>query len=93
MLAPHSPAAVLNARRKVVCPICTVNPEQPVMVEEGKEWKAHIDTRFHRKMQRRAEHGHEWESRKKARLAAEAKDREVVTDTTLEQDAEDLREA
>ncbi|KAK7693137.1 hypothetical protein QCA50_002703 [Cerrena zonata] len=86
-----SPAAVLNARRKIICPICTVNPEQPMMVEEGKEWNAHVGTRFHRKMQRRAEHGHEWEARKKQRIAAEAREREVVDDVGPNQEVDDQR--
>ena len=47
-----------------------------MMVEEGKEWDAHIGTRFHRKMKRRAEHGHEWEARKRAREAEAAKVKE-----------------
>ena len=40
-----SPTAVLAARRKIVCPTCTVNPEQPVMIEEQTEWVIHQKTR------------------------------------------------
>ncbi|KAI6043118.1 tRNA isopentenyltransferase [Pisolithus marmoratus] len=44
-----SPSAVLEARRKVVCPVCTKDPSQPVMVE-GAEWEAHQRTRLHRRL-------------------------------------------
>ncbi|EIW85343.1 tRNA isopentenyltransferase [Coniophora puteana RWD-64-598 SS2] len=44
------PTAVLEARRKVVCPICSTDPLQPVMVEEGKEWAVHAKTRLHRRL-------------------------------------------
>ena len=45
-----SPTAVLAARRKIVCPTCTVNPEQPVMIEEQTEWVVHQKTRLHRRL-------------------------------------------
>lgn len=48
-----SPSAVLEARRKVVCPLCTKNPSQPVMVE-GAEWEAHQRTRLHRRLAAKA---------------------------------------
>ncbi|KAI6126221.1 tRNA isopentenyltransferase [Pisolithus croceorrhizus] len=44
-----SPSAVLEARRKVVCPLCTKNPSQPVMVE-CDEREAHQRTRLHRRL-------------------------------------------
>ncbi|KAI6109974.1 tRNA isopentenyltransferase [Pisolithus sp. B1] len=44
-----SPSAALEARRKVVCPLCTKNPSQPVMVECA-EWEAHQRTRLHRRL-------------------------------------------
>ncbi|KAJ3474244.1 hypothetical protein NLI96_g12571 [Meripilus lineatus] len=47
---PTNPNDVLSARRKLVCHICTVNDERPVMIEEGREWKAHVKTRVHRRM-------------------------------------------
>ncbi|KAJ3998073.1 tRNA isopentenyltransferase [Lentinula boryana] len=43
------PRAVLNARRKIICPVCTIDPAQPFMVEEGKEWKLHQKSRIHRR--------------------------------------------
>lgn len=49
-----SPTAVLDARRKLVCPICTTIPEQPVMIEEGREWAAHQNTRTHRRLVNKA---------------------------------------
>ncbi|KAI5983854.1 tRNA isopentenyltransferase [Pisolithus albus] len=65
-----SPSAVLEARRKVVCPLCTKNPSQPVMVE-GLEWEAHQRTRLHRRLAAKAKerisdvpwkhHQSEWE--------------------------------
>lgn len=48
-LASHSPAAVLTARRKTICPICTSDEEKPVMIEEGEQWTVHIRTRRHRR--------------------------------------------
>ncbi|KAI6118714.1 tRNA isopentenyltransferase [Pisolithus croceorrhizus] len=44
-----SPSVVLEARRKVVCPLCTKDPSQPVMVECA-EWEAHQRTRLHRRL-------------------------------------------
>ncbi|KAF8831574.1 hypothetical protein HHX47_DHR1000533 [Lentinula edodes] len=43
-----NPSAVLNARRKIICPICTSDPTQPYMVEEN-EWKLHEKSRFHKR--------------------------------------------
>ncbi|KAI6126220.1 tRNA isopentenyltransferase [Pisolithus croceorrhizus] len=48
-----SPSAVLEARRKVVCPLCTKNPSQPVMVECAG-WEAHQRTRLHRRLATKA---------------------------------------
>ncbi|KAH9951975.1 tRNA isopentenyltransferase [Amylocystis lapponica] len=62
---PTDPTAVLYARRKVVCRTCTTNPEQPVMIEEGKEWAAHVGTRMHRRLlQKAARKPHERENRR-----------------------------
>ncbi|KAJ8508549.1 hypothetical protein ONZ45_g9198 [Pleurotus djamor] len=47
---PTTPNAVLAARRKIICPFCTVNPEEPFMVEEGEQWKAHQRTKVHRRL-------------------------------------------
>lgn len=44
---PHS---TLLARRKTTCPICTTDPQQPVMIEEGKEWERHVKSRSHRSL-------------------------------------------
>ena len=46
----YGPNEVLNARRKVVCPVCTVAADRPVMIEDGREWTAHVQTRTHRKL-------------------------------------------
>ncbi|KAF9257804.1 tRNA isopentenyltransferase [Marasmius fiardii PR-910] len=43
------PKEVLKARRKVQCDLCTVDPDQPFMVEAGKEWELHLKTRVHRR--------------------------------------------
>ncbi|KAI0700185.1 tRNA isopentenyltransferase [Cytidiella melzeri] len=45
---PTNPEAVLEARRRVVCVTCTVDDQQPVMIEQGQEWEAHVRTRRHR---------------------------------------------
>ncbi|PCH38301.1 tRNA isopentenyltransferase [Wolfiporia cocos MD-104 SS10] len=44
----------LDARPRKVCSICTVNHECPVMIAEGREWEAHVRTRTHRKLLRKA---------------------------------------
>ncbi|KAF9228613.1 tRNA isopentenyltransferase [Gyrodon lividus] len=46
---PLNPSAVLQARRRIICPVCTTNPSQPVMIE-GQEWDAHRGTRLHRRL-------------------------------------------
>ncbi|KAJ4488303.1 tRNA isopentenyltransferase [Lentinula aciculospora] len=43
------PSALLNARRKIICPVCTTDPTQPFMVEEDKEWELHQKSRLHRR--------------------------------------------
>ncbi|KIJ69620.1 hypothetical protein HYDPIDRAFT_106259 [Hydnomerulius pinastri MD-312] len=45
-----NPSAVLRARRQVICSVCTTNPSQPVMIEEGQQWDAHCGTRLHRRL-------------------------------------------
>jgi hypothetical protein len=45
-----SPIAVLNARRRTICLVCTTDNEQPIMIEEGKEWELHQKSRTHRKL-------------------------------------------
>ncbi|KAK0197484.1 tRNA isopentenyltransferase [Armillaria mellea] len=44
------PMSVLNSRRKMTCEVCTTNKNQPVMIEEGREWDVHRKTRTHRKL-------------------------------------------
>ena len=63
-----------------------------MMVEEGREWDAHIGTRFHRKMKRRAEHGHEWEARKRAREAEAAKGKEQELESSTTPQSEQVAE-
>src|SRR3979490_3337545 len=52
LISTYSPCATLDERRKVICDICTTNPEQPMMVEEGQEWKDHMQSRKPRRMRR-----------------------------------------
>jgi len=47
---PTDPTAVLNARKKTICSICSTNPQQPIMIEEGTEWEVHQRTRTHRRL-------------------------------------------
>ncbi|KAH9065282.1 tRNA isopentenyltransferase [Lactarius vividus] len=42
------PTAVLLARRKIICPVCTKDESQPVMIEEGREWEAHAKSKVHK---------------------------------------------
>jgi len=50
VLIALSPTAVLLARKRIVCPACTVDESLPVMIEEGSEWTAHIKTKVHRRL-------------------------------------------
>lgn len=61
-VVPHSPAAVLHARRKTICPICTCDEEKPVMIEEGEQWVVHIKTRRHRRAAARSQRDSRGES-------------------------------
>jgi hypothetical protein len=49
-LIVFSPTEVLVARRKVICPVCTVDDALPVMIEEGSEWVAHTRTKVHKRL-------------------------------------------
>lgn len=50
MLIACSPTAVLLARRKVTCPVCTMDESKPVMIEEGRQWEAHARSKVHRRL-------------------------------------------
>ncbi|KAF9052739.1 tRNA isopentenyltransferase [Panaeolus papilionaceus] len=45
-----NPQQVLEARVKRVCPVCTLQSDRPVMIEEGEEWLLHQRTKVHRKL-------------------------------------------
>ena len=49
LLIAYSPTAILMARRKILCPICTVDEALPVMIE-GSEWEAHVRTKVHKRL-------------------------------------------
>ncbi|KAJ7043335.1 tRNA isopentenyltransferase [Mycena alexandri] len=49
---PVDPTAVLNARRKVVCSVCTVDAAQPVLVDEDR-LTVHNQGRPHRRILRK----------------------------------------
>lgn len=53
----HRPTAMLEARRKVVCPVCTIDENRPVMIEQGLEWELHRKTRSHKRLVGKAERG------------------------------------
>ncbi|KAF8626162.1 hypothetical protein AX15_005053 [Amanita polypyramis BW_CC] len=42
------PIITLQERRMITCQVCTVRANQPVMINEGREWDAHRQTRAHR---------------------------------------------
>jgi len=50
------PTATLAARHKIVCEVCTIHPDQPMMIEKGIEWQAHIKSRKHRRLQSKRDH-------------------------------------
>ncbi|KAG7452908.1 tRNA isopentenyltransferase [Guyanagaster necrorhizus] len=57
------PLFVLTARRKMICEVCTANKNEPVMVEEGREWEVHTKTRSHKSCDRKAKatfHGYRY---------------------------------
>ncbi|TFK42816.1 tRNA isopentenyltransferase [Crucibulum laeve] len=45
-----NPIATLEARRKIICPICTTREDQPVMMEEGEQWETHKKSKAHRRL-------------------------------------------
>ncbi|KAK0210409.1 tRNA isopentenyltransferase [Desarmillaria ectypa] len=49
------PLSVLSARRKLICEVCTASRNEPVMIEEGREWEVHKKTRGHKSCLRRFE--------------------------------------
>lgn len=46
----------MTAHRKIICEFCTVDPQKPVMLNEGEEWKVHSKTRRHRRLRHDKEH-------------------------------------
>ena len=50
MLIARSPTAILLARRKILCPVCTVNEALPVMIEEGSQWEVHAKSKVHKRL-------------------------------------------
>ncbi|KXN90456.1 hypothetical protein AN958_04128 [Leucoagaricus sp. SymC.cos] len=49
------PTAVLEARRKIICPDCTVDASRPVMIEQGQSWEIHQRTRPHQRLRAKRE--------------------------------------
>ncbi len=45
-----SPTSILEARKKRICPVCTLESDRPVMIEEGAEWDTHQKTRSHQRL-------------------------------------------
>ena len=54
MVIGISPTAVLLARRKIHCQICSIDEDKPVMIEEGGELDLHVKSRTHKKLAARA---------------------------------------
>ncbi|KAF9792329.1 tRNA isopentenyltransferase [Thelephora terrestris] len=50
---PLRPSDALARRRKIVCPVCSLDPDRPVMIEEGEQWESHQRTRSHQRLARR----------------------------------------
>jgi len=50
MLKTDTPT-VLQERKMITCPTCTVQPNRPVMIHEGKQWDAHKQTGRHRALE------------------------------------------
>ncbi|KAF5372983.1 hypothetical protein D9758_001783 [Tetrapyrgos nigripes] len=65
---PTDPNALLNAHKKVTCPVCTVNPEQPYMVEEGEKWDVHVKGRAHRRKLAKQKHATRQEHKRRTSL-------------------------
>jgi len=47
------PSDALARRRKIVCPVCSLDPDRPVMIEEGEQWESHQRKRSHLGLARR----------------------------------------
>ncbi|KAI0304286.1 IPP transferase-domain-containing protein [Multifurca ochricompacta] len=58
MLSVHikatDPTSALSVRRKVTCPVCTIDKALPVMIEDGFEWAAHVKTKVHKRLAAKA---------------------------------------
>jgi len=52
---PTDPTAVLSARRRIACPVCSRSKGQPVTLEAGQEWELHQSSRRHKKLTRASE--------------------------------------
>jgi hypothetical protein len=50
MLIARSPTEILLARRKILCPVCTVDEALPVMIEEGPQWEVHARSKVHKRL-------------------------------------------
>lgn len=48
----HRPSDVLARRHRVVCAVCSLDPDRPVMIEEGEQWELHQRTRSHTRLAR-----------------------------------------
>ncbi|KAL9714932.1 tRNA dimethylallyltransferase, mitochondrial [Leucoagaricus gongylophorus] len=46
------PSAILEARRKIICTVCTTDESRPVMIEQGLDWELHLKTRSHKRLQK-----------------------------------------
>jgi len=51
---PTDPTEILNVHQRITCPICTIDIQQPIMIQSGQEWILHQKSRTHRKFVNRA---------------------------------------
>lgn len=83
------PTAVLLARKRIVCPVCTVDQSLPVMIEEGLEWTAHIKTKAHKRLAAKKSKGKQHVHNPARHLKRAKKDKTRTGDGDLVNNADD----
>ncbi|KAK2467099.1 hypothetical protein APHAL10511_001357 [Amanita phalloides] len=41
----------MQEQKMIICPVCTAQPDRPVMIIEGRDWDTHKRTRTHRRLE------------------------------------------
>lgn len=74
-----SPLSILAAHNLIVCPVCTLNKDQPVMIEEGSQWEVHRMTRSHKRLANKEQNDLKYQAiREQKRLEKEERERQKI---------------